>query len=91
MRSIGHDPCIICMRVAVRGKNLDLERTRRREQSCVAMRDAHTVLLHAGCEDVSASPRILVPFASLFEISLDTNDRSVLQRDETAGTVGREL
>jgi hypothetical protein len=78
------------MRVAVRGKNLDLERTRRREQSCVAMRDARTVLLHAGCEDVSASPRILVPFASLFEISLDTNDRSVLQRDET-GKVGKEL
>ena len=79
------------MRVAVRGKNLDLERTRRREQSCVAMRDAHTVLLHAGCEDVSASPRILVPFASLFEISLDTNDRSVSNATKLLGKVGREL
>ena len=59
MCSIGHDSCIICMRVAVRGKNLDLERNRRREPSCVAMRDAHTVLLHADCEDVSASARIL--------------------------------
>ena len=73
--SIGRDPCIIRMRVAVRRKNLDLERNRRREPhaSPCAMRIQFCSMPVAKmCLQARASS---VPLASLFEILLDPNDR----------------